>query len=66
MNSMNWIFVESVNEWYFVERIRAIKYNSVDEFSNIPNECSLNSLTKMINSSSDFQFVCSALFFDQK
>ena len=63
---MNWTFVKFVNEWYFVERIRSIKYKFVNEISNIPNEYSLNSLTNLVNSLSNLQFVRSALFFDPK
>ena len=59
-------FAKFVNELYFVERIRSIKYKFVNDISNIPNEYSLNSLTKLIHSLTNLKFVRSAIFLVQK
>ena len=59
-------FIGFVNDWYSVERIRSIKYILVKEFSNIPNEYSLNSLTELMNSLTNSKSVRSALFWYKK
>ena len=62
---MNRNFVKFVNDWYSVERIRSLEYKTINGFSNMPNEHSLKSVTELIDSLMNSEFVRSALIWVQ-
>ena len=62
---MHWNFVKFVNDWYSVERIRSLGYKTINGFSNMPNEYSLKSVTELIDSLMNSEFIRSALIWVQ-